>query len=93
MSLDPPVRTERICVNCGKRNDAHQPAPGQHMTAIAAGAVLVCAYCGKISIATETGTRIPTDVELATMMADPTVASIFRFVNEQLAPKLARRGN
>lgn len=86
-------RTERICPYCGKRNDAHQPAPGQHEMIVTEGSALICAYCGNIAIATETGARIPGKDELAEYMANEAVRSAHRFVNERIAPKLARRAN
>lgn len=84
---------ERICCECGKRNDRHQPAPGNQLNEVHEGAVLICAYCGHISIATETGTRHPTAEEMRDLMAEEHVASAWRFVNEQLAPKMSRRAN
>lgn len=82
-----------MCCACGKRNDRHQPAPGTHTTDIHDGAILICGYCGNITIATETGTRHPTESELADLMEHEEVVSAWRFVNEQLAPRLSRRSN
>lgn len=84
---------DRICCFCGKRNDRHQPAPGNRERVPTAGAVLICAYCAEISIATETGTRMPNAAEMIEFRTDETVRSAQRFVKEQLMPRMAARQN